>query len=370
MVPPPEDMSLTPTDQDLNLGRKTNSVPRPAPEQGLKCPRCDSANTKFCYYNNYSLTQPRHFCKTCRRYWTNGGALRNVPIGGGCRKNKKAKASSSSSRFSCEFNFEGLTVPSNVEFGRLAFPSRLQTQHHTPVFNPFPSFGGDGSSSSLTNNVLSGFQQLEPRQVLSNSLMSLAPPSSDLWKLGRTQSSTTITDPLNPLTSAMHSMASMQPMLQQPSVNVNNNLASSIESLSNINLDLHLKLQQQRLAMMYDGDNVNNNNKHDDNYVNVFENQRLMQQPFNLFQNLEISKPENLPAGSSVNEGPSGAPTVTGTGTVPTEWFFGNSFPSVTHSAAPNNVNGNGNGINDVNNNWGGALAWGDLQHQQYSALP
>lgn len=56
-------------------------------DQALKCPRCDSPNTKFCYYNNYNLTQPRHFCKTCRRYWTKGGALRNVPIGGGCRKN-------------------------------------------------------------------------------------------------------------------------------------------------------------------------------------------------------------------------------------------------------------------------------------------
>ncbi|OAY83277.1 Dof zinc finger protein DOF3.6, partial [Ananas comosus] len=62
----------------------------PQPEQALKCPRCDSANTKFCYYNNYSLTQPRHFCKTCRRYWTRGGALRNVPVGGGCRRNKRS----------------------------------------------------------------------------------------------------------------------------------------------------------------------------------------------------------------------------------------------------------------------------------------
>ncbi|XBI84306.1 hypothetical protein VPH35_092645 [Triticum aestivum] len=59
----------------------------PGPEQApLRCPRCNSSNTKFCYYNNYNLTQPRHFCKTCRRYWTKGGALRNVPIGGGCRK--------------------------------------------------------------------------------------------------------------------------------------------------------------------------------------------------------------------------------------------------------------------------------------------
>ncbi|XP_051147910.1 dof zinc finger protein DOF5.4-like isoform X2 [Andrographis paniculata] len=34
---------------------------------------------------------PRHFCKSCRRYWTNGGVLRNVPVGGGCRKNKRSK---------------------------------------------------------------------------------------------------------------------------------------------------------------------------------------------------------------------------------------------------------------------------------------
>ena len=63
--------------------------------QSLRCPRCDSSNTKFCYYNNYNLTQPRHFCKTCRRYWTKGGALRNVPIGGGCRKNKNTIVSTS-----------------------------------------------------------------------------------------------------------------------------------------------------------------------------------------------------------------------------------------------------------------------------------
>lgn len=56
-----------------------------------KCPRCDSMNTKFCYYNNYSLSQPRYFCKTCRRYWTQGGTLRNVPVGGGCRKGKRTR---------------------------------------------------------------------------------------------------------------------------------------------------------------------------------------------------------------------------------------------------------------------------------------
>ncbi|KFK44221.1 hypothetical protein AALP_AA1G230300 [Arabis alpina] len=55
------------------------------------CPRCASSNTKFCYYNNYSLSQPRYFCKGCRRYWTKGGSLRNIPVGGGCRKRSRSR---------------------------------------------------------------------------------------------------------------------------------------------------------------------------------------------------------------------------------------------------------------------------------------
>ncbi|KAL1546155.1 dof zinc finger protein DOF1.8-like [Salvia divinorum] len=73
---------------------------RPQKEEAINCPRCHSTNTKFCYYNNYSLTQPRYFCKTCRRYWTEGGTLRNVPVGGGSRKNKRSSSSSSSSSLS------------------------------------------------------------------------------------------------------------------------------------------------------------------------------------------------------------------------------------------------------------------------------
>ncbi|XVE75859.1 hypothetical protein DITRI_Ditri12bG0125300 [Diplodiscus trichospermus] len=65
---------------------------KPSVEISPNCPRCGSSNTKFCYYNNYSLTQPRYFCKGCRRYWTKGGSLRNVPVGGGCRKNRRAKS--------------------------------------------------------------------------------------------------------------------------------------------------------------------------------------------------------------------------------------------------------------------------------------
>ncbi|PON39999.1 Zinc finger, Dof-type [Trema orientale] len=65
---------------------------KPNVEISPNCPRCGCSNTKFCYYNNYSLTQPRYFCKGCRRYWTKGGSLRNVPVGGGCRKNRRGKS--------------------------------------------------------------------------------------------------------------------------------------------------------------------------------------------------------------------------------------------------------------------------------------
>ncbi|XP_058104855.1 dof zinc finger protein DOF4.6 [Magnolia sinica] len=92
VVKPMEEMVSTTCSRPLMERRA-----RPQKEQALNCPRCNSTNTKFCYYNNYSLTQPRYFCKTCRRYWTEGGSLRNVPVGGGSRKNKRSSSSLSSS---------------------------------------------------------------------------------------------------------------------------------------------------------------------------------------------------------------------------------------------------------------------------------
>ncbi|KAK2992336.1 hypothetical protein RJ640_020329 [Escallonia rubra] len=65
--------------------------PESESELKLPCPRCESTNTKFCYYNNYNLSQPRHFCKACRRYWTRGGTLRNVPVGGATRKSSSKR---------------------------------------------------------------------------------------------------------------------------------------------------------------------------------------------------------------------------------------------------------------------------------------
>ncbi|KAF8728984.1 hypothetical protein HU200_018290 [Digitaria exilis] len=68
----------------------------PQPESGLMCPRCHSTETKFCYYNNYSLSQPRHLCRTCRRYWTHGGALRDLPFSTTVRRRRRRGKSSSS----------------------------------------------------------------------------------------------------------------------------------------------------------------------------------------------------------------------------------------------------------------------------------
>jgi hypothetical protein len=40
------------------------SKPKPArPDKLEACPRCGSTDTKFCYYNNYNMKQPRYFCK-------------------------------------------------------------------------------------------------------------------------------------------------------------------------------------------------------------------------------------------------------------------------------------------------------------------
>jgi len=65
-----------------------NDMMKNRPDKIIPCPRCKSMETKFCYFNNYNVNQPRHFCKGCQRYWTAGGALRNVPIGAGRRKTK------------------------------------------------------------------------------------------------------------------------------------------------------------------------------------------------------------------------------------------------------------------------------------------
>ncbi|XP_022890398.1 dof zinc finger protein DOF2.5-like [Olea europaea var. sylvestris] len=139
------------------------------------CPRCNSSNTKFCYYNNYSLSQPRHFCKTCRRYWTEGGILRNIPVGGNSRKTKKPSSSSSkklpadpSLSQPSDQNHEGqnlnLTYPfTNRVPGFVDLPCRDDSK---TLNSPNPNF----SSLSSYNPVM---EFLTSRELISSNLMSM-----------------------------------------------------------------------------------------------------------------------------------------------------------------------------------------------------
>ncbi|KAM7257139.1 hypothetical protein ACFE04_012880 [Oxalis oulophora] len=150
--------------------------PRPNAEIAPNCPRCASANTKFCYYNNYSLSQPRYFCKGCRRYWTKGGSLRNVPVGGGCRKSRRSKSSSLSSSKnmistysdqnsrsrSNEENFNNGSSP-DIDladvFAKFLNPNTISESDHFVVNNDQETFPNEivdhfsNSSSSINETV-------------------------------------------------------------------------------------------------------------------------------------------------------------------------------------------------------------------------
>ncbi|KAL8535572.1 hypothetical protein ACS0TY_011268 [Phlomoides rotata] len=145
---------------------------RPQKEQAINCPRCNSTNTKFCYYNNYSLTQPRYFCKTCRRYWTEGGSLRNIPVGGGSRKNKRSSS---------------LSSPSSTKLPDLVPPQNPKTQDLNLGFSihqmiQVPNFENTSNNTSSSNSSPPQSHHLSPMELLTgftglNSFM--PPPTSD-----------------------------------------------------------------------------------------------------------------------------------------------------------------------------------------------
>ncbi|XP_050206556.1 dof zinc finger protein DOF5.7-like [Mercurialis annua] len=331
--------------------RKTSSsATKPQQEQSLKCPRCDSPNTKFCYYNNYSLTQPRHFCKTCRRYWTKGGALRNVPIGGGCRKNKKMKscsrlsgADSKDSSGSSEIGgfkfFHGISPAMDFNLGGLSSFPRLNPSP-AGLYNQFSSFPDISATSGAATNPCFN---LDP---------SGSSPVGSL--MGFSYNPSGFTGAIQDHMGNNSGCGGGGGGGGGGSMNVHTNLASSIESLSSINQDLHWKLQQQRLAMLF-GDS-----DHKDHSVSSDQNPtQIKPQPI-LFQNLEISKQEvSGGVGNNNNSRKDGDPA--------TEWFFGNAYGSQVNPT-PTNSNSNGNDNTAGGSNWNGVRAWGDLH--QYNGLP
>ncbi|KAI3518995.1 hypothetical protein L1887_07954 [Cichorium endivia] len=337
-----------------NGGRKTSSL-RP-PEQILKCPRCDSHNTKFCYYNNYNLSQPRHFCKACRRYWTKGGALRNVPIGGSCRKNKKTKSCSSrffvgepSSKGSSDIGgmkLYGLSAMDS-QLGGINFPPRVTTTNHFS-----PSYG-DTSNPSFVNLDPLGFN--------------VSFVSSHMgMKQGHHHHHQQHNQSGGGLSSFHEIMGSTNNLPH------NTDLASSIESLSSINQDLHWKLQQQRLAMLFAGDGGGGSgsscggqeNDQQQKKQGFLEPQAQKLQPI-LFQNLEISKPEQSSMDGDSRKDTNGSSG----GGLATEWFFDDTYaPENVNQETPTDSNSAGNDQSGSINNWNGIQIWNHLK--QYSSIP
>jgi hypothetical protein len=163
---------------------------RPNVEVAPSCPRCDSPNTKFCYYNNYSLSQPRYFCKGCRRYWTKGGSLRNVPVGGGCRKNRRGKAvrtvaETAASRDAAAFSprLHGPVIrPDLLLEGMTGSPP--EPGHHQPVSSGSGKQAGaaDGSTIDLSliySRFLSPQPLVEQCAVVQESVDNLSGSSTD-----------------------------------------------------------------------------------------------------------------------------------------------------------------------------------------------
>ncbi|XP_008799722.2 dof zinc finger protein DOF1.2-like [Phoenix dactylifera] len=135
---------------------------KPDNELAPICPRCDSSNTKFCYYNNYSLTQPRYFCKGCRRYWTKGGNLRNVPVGGGCRKNRRgvsARPQANHPASQSDLNYDSHGLPDSCRSNHAQHDGMPGSSHHSKNSDLPPS---DGSTMDLALPELPGEIMDEP----------------------------------------------------------------------------------------------------------------------------------------------------------------------------------------------------------------
>ncbi|KAK3027425.1 hypothetical protein RJ639_042065 [Escallonia herrerae] len=120
------------------------------PDKILPCPRCHSTDTKFCYYNNYNVNQPRHFCKSCQRYWTAGGTMRNMPVGAGRRKNK---------------NFAPHCRHITISEALQAAQSNTPNDIHQPAYNTNGAVLSFGSDSSLCESGACAINQVEKEQL-------------------------------------------------------------------------------------------------------------------------------------------------------------------------------------------------------------
>nr|XP_009384807.1 PREDICTED: dof zinc finger protein DOF5.3-like isoform X3 [Musa acuminata subsp. malaccensis] len=118
-------------------------------EEVVACPKTQQQQQQ---QDRKARPHPEHALQCPRRYWTQGGSLRNVPVGGGCRKTKRS--SSSSSKKAAPF-----LVPSPLSHD----PSDDLTSLQKPL--PMKQFGSDHENG---HNFLVGNTNTDPFSFLVN----------------------------------------------------------------------------------------------------------------------------------------------------------------------------------------------------------
>ncbi|KAL1182418.1 hypothetical protein V6Z11_A02G114400 [Gossypium hirsutum] len=112
----------------------------------------------------------------CPRYWTEGGSLRNIPVGGGSRKNKRPSSSSSSLSLSSSSKNPKIHQPQDLNvafktttqgYTSVPDPNTVYTSGLIPMqdFKPILNFSLDGLGSGHYGS-LQGIQETTTGRLL------------------------------------------------------------------------------------------------------------------------------------------------------------------------------------------------------------
>eukprot|EP00798_Chlamydomonas_sp_ICE-L_P010472 gene10472-8432_t len=162
-------LASTETQEQEEIAKQLSKEKRPElpkPKINEPCPRCSSKDTKFCYYNNNNLKQPRFLCKGCQRFWTVGGILRPVPPGAGKRKTKYANAWDLDNMNAPTLAYAADSAPSskatNIPLSVGAFPTALGSQPAglgvSSMFQTPSTLGGSSKMPALSMSTSAGSQ--------------------------------------------------------------------------------------------------------------------------------------------------------------------------------------------------------------------
>lgn len=189
-----ESKSADPTGTNVENNETSGSEEKTLkkPDKMIPCPRCCSMDTKFCYYNNYNVNQPRHYCKNCQRYWTAGGNIRNVPVGAGRRKGKNSIpqfpddiVSAFHQQVNLTYGLDNLLTESAMTASNLGKEAILTDYRKNGNFEiSVPGFGNDMESASALRSSLKGGNITETAST-ENSIANFVPQfpngPSTLW---------------------------------------------------------------------------------------------------------------------------------------------------------------------------------------------